>query len=199
MLTTDKKITTPAYWDKVYSGKNMNAKVDSSNTKRPDKAFDRFEIVVNQVLKTDARPGQILNVLDIGSGHAHICKRISAKFRPSLVVASDQTEEAKKVAKYEPYFIFSGYKIPYPDKFFDVVICTQAMEYMEIPDMFLLEASRVGRKFICTVPDGEMGSWSQLRIYNQSNLKEFLSVYGKIEHFESRPGLLLAKIKFHET
>ena len=196
MLTNDKTITTAAYWDRIYSGQNMNTKVDSSNTVRPEKPFDRFQIVVDKVLSTDAQPKNPIRVLDIGSGHAHICKRISAKFRPSLVIASDQTEEAKKVAGYEPYFVFSGYNIPYPDKSFDLVICTQAMEYMDDPDRFLNEVKRVSRKFLCTVPKGEMGSWSQLRIYTEANFTEFLSQFGTIESFEKHPGLMLGKIKF---
>jgi hypothetical protein len=35
MLTEDKNITTPQYWDTVYSGKRNDTKTDASNNVRP--------------------------------------------------------------------------------------------------------------------------------------------------------------------
>jgi SAM-dependent methyltransferase len=189
MLTDDKTITTPEYWNKVYNGGNLNAKVDSSNTKRDPQPFDRFDIVVKHA--------EGPKILDIGSGHAHICKRIKALNKGWEVIASDQSVEARKVANYTPYYIINGYAIPFPDKYFDTVITSQALEYFEDPDKYLNEVARVSRKFLCTVPDGIMSSWSQLREYTAENLKQWLSLYGDIEVFETYPSLLLAKIRFH--
>lgn len=189
MLTNDKKITKPEYWDAVYSGKNNDAKVDASNTKRPANAFDRFDIVVKHA--------EGPRVLDIGSGHAHACKRIKALHKGWEVIASDQASEASKVANFQPYMIFSGYAIPFPDKYFDTVITSQALEYFEDPDRYLNEVARVSKTFLCTVPDGNMDKWSQLRIYTAESLKQWLALYGEIEVFEQYPSLLLAKIRFH--
>src|ERR1044072_3125911 len=122
MLTKDKTITTRQYWNKIYSGNNNNAPVDASNTKRVS-TFDRFDIVVKHA--------QGPNVLGVGSGHAHIEKRIKALHKDWNVVASDQSEEAEKVANYEPYIITSAYNLPFLDKSFDTVIATQMLEYLE--------------------------------------------------------------------
>lgn len=187
MLSKDKRITTPEYWNKVYSGENMNATVDSSNTVRPVKTFDRFDIVVNHAAGK--------RILDIGSGHAHICKRIKHKLPESEVIASDQASSAKKVANYEPYLIFSGYKIPYTGKYFDLVICTQAMEYIEEQDQFMKEVSRVADNFICTVPLGNMEKWSQFYIYSEEGFCKWISKYGEITIVENYTDLLLVKIK----
>jgi ubiquinone/menaquinone biosynthesis C-methylase UbiE len=187
MLTTDKIITTSDYWDKIYSGNNNNAKVDASNTKRVS-TFDRFNIVVAHA--------EGPSILGVGSGHAHIEKRIKALHKDWHVVASDQSEEAMKVANYEPYIITSAYHLPCAEKEFDTIIATQMLEYLEFPDKFLTEAKRAAKNFLCTVPKGEMKSWSQLRIYDSNNLIEFLSQYGNIETFEVHESLLLAKIKF---
>jgi ubiquinone/menaquinone biosynthesis C-methylase UbiE len=190
MLTEDKTITQPDYWNKIYSGNNNDAKVDASNTKRVS-TFDRFDIVVRHV-----NPGR---TLDIGSGHAHICKRLHAKYPNETIIASDQSVEAKNISGYSPYLICSAYDVPIgTSKYFTTVICTQALEYMDDQHKFLTEAKRLAKYFICTVPDGEMDKWSQLRIYTEDNLKELLEQYGKIEVFEKHPGLLLAKIKFYE-
>lgn len=189
MLTDNKEISTPSYWDRVYSGQNNGAKVDASDTKRTI-TFDRFDIVVAHA--------EGKHILDIGSGHGHICKRIAKKLPQSEVIASDQAPEARKVANYEPYMIFSGYEIPFPVKYFDLVICSQAMEYIEDQEQFLTEVKRVSKKFICTVPKGEMKSWSQLRIYTPENLIEFLIRHGSIEIFEDHDSLMLAKIKFND-
>lgn len=196
MLTDDKKITTPQYWDAVYSGNNMNAKVDSSNTHRAtirdDKQLtkDRFQIV--------AIHAEGPRILDIASGHAHTCKRIMAMHPDWKVIASDQAPEAIKVARYEPYMIIDAYKIPFEDKYFNTLMCTQAMEYMDDQDRFILEAKRVASKLLITVPRGEMSAWSQLRIYTPENVRELLEKYGAIEVMETYDHMILAKIKFHD-
>lgn len=189
MLTTDKTITTPAFWDSVYNGERNGAKVDASDTKRTS-TFDRFQIVVNH-----AEGNKILGV---GSGHAHTEKRIKAKFPDALVIASDQSHEARHVANYSPYIICDAYDIPFLDKELDLVIATQCLEYMEFQDKFLKEAQRVSKKFICTIPLGSMKSWSQLFIYNEDDFCKWLENYGVIEVKENYGEILLVKINFNE-
>jgi ubiquinone/menaquinone biosynthesis C-methylase UbiE len=188
MLTQDKTITLPSYWDKVYNGGNMDAKVDSSNTTRPVRTFDRFDAVVKHV--------EGPKVLDIGSGHARICQRLKHKNPSWEVVASDQCVEAKKIAKYSPYLIFSAYKIPVYNVYFDTIIITQAMEYLEFPERFMNEAKRVAKKLVCTIPLGEMEKWSQLRIYDEENFIKWIGEWGTVEVNENYGELLLVKIKF---
>lgn len=191
MLTDDKKISTPEYWDNFYAGKN-DTPVDNSNTVRTI-TFDRFDWVVNQIV-----PGFDLAILDVGSGHARIPERIRARWPHMYVMASDQSEEARKISKYRPYITCTAYAVPFKDKFFDVVICTQAMEYMEDNDLFLREAKRVAKKVIITVPSNDMKKWSQLRIYTEASLKELVQQHGTIEHFEQHEDLFLVKVKFFE-
>lgn len=191
MITEDKSITTPEYWDKVYSGKNDNASVDASNTVRPPNPFDRFGWV--------AKHAEGPNVLDVGSGHAHICKRIKAANPEWAVYASDQAESAKKVARYHPYFIVSAYELHkiWDDKIFNTIICTQAMEYMQDQHQFIMEAQRMGEKLLITVPIGIMQKWSQLREYSEENVRKLLNQYGEIEVFERHDDLLMVKLKFN--
>lgn len=190
MLTNNLEITRPEYWEKIYSGKNDNAKVDASNTVRPKNPFDRFAWV--------AQHAEGPNVLGVASGHAHIEKRIMSAYPNWIVIASDQTAAARKAALFEPYMIFSAYQIPFPGKKFQTIICTQAMEYMDDQVRFLNEAKRVANKLLITVPIGEMAKWSQLRIYTEENVKELLAPYGTIEVFERHDDLLLVKLKFYD-
>lgn len=190
MLTNDKAISTPEYWDSLYKGERNNAKVDSSNGVRTS-TFDRFAIVVAQA------EGPL--ILDVGSGHARICQRLKAAHPDWMIVATDQSPMAKAIAKYEPYWITTGYDLPiWQGEKFDTVICTQAMEYMEDQDRFIQEAKRVGKKLLITVPRGEMSNWSQLRIYDEKNVRELLEKYGTIEVLEVYDHLILAKVKFHD-
>lgn len=190
MLTNDKTITEPEYWNKIYRGQNHNAKVDASNTKRPANSFDRFSWV--------AKYAEGPKVLGIASGHAHIEKRIKAAHPEWEVIASDQAEAAIKASKYSPYSTFSAYSIPYAEKSFDTIIIAQALEYMGDQEKVIEEVKRVGKHFILTVPLFEMQKWSQLRIYTEENVRELLQPYGIIEVFEREGGLLLVKLKFND-
>jgi hypothetical protein len=190
MLTNDKVITSPEYWNKIYQGKNDRAPVDASDTKRPANAFDRFSWVAGYA--------EGPNVIGIASGHAHIEKKIKARNPEWVVYASDQAESARGVARCEPYYIFSAYQIPFDFKIFQTLICCQAMEYMDDQVRFIREAKRVAEKLLITVPIGEMAKWSQLRVYTEENVRELLEPFGTIEVFEREADLLLVKLKFHD-
>lgn len=188
MLTNDTTICTAEYWRKVYQGESHGS-VDNSNTKRPKNYFDRFQWLADQV--------EGPNVLDIASGHAVTCKRIKAAHPDWYVVASDQTRAAMQAANYQPYIILDAYNLQvYGPKTFTTITISQALEYLEQPDRFMREVRRVAAYFVCTVPEGEMRLWSQLRIYTEDNFKEWLNQYGTILHFDKQPGLMLAKIQF---
>lgn len=188
MLTSDKTITEAAYWNKIYEGKNDNAKVDASNLIRPANTFDRFTWV--------AKHAEGPNVLEIAAGHAHISKRIKAVNPEWAVYASDQAESARKVAKYEPYYIFNAYKIPFPDKFFTTVIACQCLEYMDDLTKFFTEAKRVADYLLVSLPIGSMAKWSQLYEFTEDSVRELIIPYGKIEVWERQDDLLLFRLKF---
>lgn len=189
MIEKEKDISSPEYWASVYNGDRKDQKTDASNFKRPANSFDRFQWLADQV------EGPF--VLDIGSGHATTMKRLKAMHPSWNIVCSDQTEEARTAAKWEGvYSIFSAYKIPAYANPPDSITATQCLEYMEHPEKILEYCIDFGvRYFICTVPEGIMSKWSQLREYTEENFKEWISQYGEIVHFDKVPGLMLCKLK----
>lgn len=193
MLTNDKEITKPEYWNKIYEGRNDNAKVDASNTVRPANPFDRFTWV--------AKLAEGPYVLEVAAGHAHISKRIREAHPDWVVIASDQAASAKEIARFTPYEIFSAYEIPYRDKQFNTIIACQCLEYMEDLYKFFNEARRVADHLVFTVPLGEMAKWSQLYVFNVNNVTTLIfSFYGEtgsLMHWEKHEDLLLVKIKFN--
>lgn len=189
MLTDDKTITTPEYWDSLYQGKRNNAKVDSSNGVRKS-TFDRFTIVADLV--------EGPHVMEAAAGHARISAIVKAKHPDWSVVAVDQSRQAREVSTFRPYFIQTVYDLDVKDKLLDTLICTQALEYFEDLNRALSEFKRVSKRGIFTFPRGEMSSWSQLYIFSPASVMDLLAPYGHIEFFQSYDHLILAKIKFNE-
>lgn len=189
MIEKEKDISSPEYWKTIYNGERNNAKTDASNFKRPANAFDRFQWLADQV--------EGPRVIDIASGHATTMKRLRSMHPDWQILCTDQTSEAKKAANFLPYEIMSAYDlINYAPKSFDTVCVSQALEYFKDPGAFMFGAIQVANYFVCTVPDGIMSKWSQLREYNETDFKQWLSKYGEIVHFDKVPGLMLAKVKF---
>jgi hypothetical protein len=193
MLTEDKKITTPEYWAEIFTGKRDNAKVDASNFKRPANAFDWFQWLADQV------EGPV--VLDIASGHATTMKRLLAMHPDWDIICSDQTPEARDAARWEgQYHIFSAYEIPVFTRTPNTITVSQALEYMEYPGSILEYCMTQGVEFfVCTVPIGNMPTWSQLRIYTEESFREWIEQYGYVIHWDRVGDLLLCKIKINHS
>jgi ubiquinone/menaquinone biosynthesis C-methylase UbiE len=188
MLTTDKKIATAEYWDHIYSGQS-DSPIDSIKIKKVN-PFDRLGEVMKHIEED--------RILDVGSGHASLCKRIKDRWPEKHVMASDVSPVAMEKTSFRPYTICDSRCLPFTNKQFDLVVCTSAMECMVDDEAFILEAARVGKNFLCTVPNVEMSGWSQLRIYSEKSLRELFLPVGEFVQLISFPYLILAKVKFND-
>jgi ubiquinone/menaquinone biosynthesis C-methylase UbiE len=104
-----------------------------------------------------------------------------------------------KVTDFRPYKIINAYSIPVPFTKYDTIICTQALEYMDDIPKFLEQAKKVSHKLIVTAPPkGEMAKWSQLYIFDETNLKSILMQFGAIEVEDIKDDIMLYKLKFHD-
>ncbi len=77
------------------------------------------------------------------------------------------------------FLLFDGYKIPYPDNHFDLVICSHVMEHVEHERILLREIKRVSKNQIFEVP-------IDFSFYVDKKIKHFLA-YGHINIYT--PGL----------
>jgi ubiquinone/menaquinone biosynthesis C-methylase UbiE len=125
------------------------------------------------------------NVLEVGAGEGSILNWLSEwNFCPDLncVEISESGIElikSKNIRNLHDILLFDGYKIPYPDNHFDLVICSHVLEHVEHERVLLREIKRVSRYQIFEVP-------IDFSFYVDKKVKHFLS-YGHINIYT--PGL----------
>src|SRR5262249_21492500 len=96
------------------------------------------------------------SVLECGSGNGGVLQFLAEEFKS--VYALDLSETALRLLRDRniPNLVeacaFDGYRIPYPDKFFDVTVCLHVLEHVEHPRLLLRELGRVSRYQVLEVP-----------------------------------------------
>jgi len=118
------------------------------------------------------------NVLEVGAGEGSILSWLSKwKFSNDLncVEISESGIEmikSKNIENLKDILLFDGYKIPYADDHFDLVICSHVLEHVEHERVLLREIKRVSKYQIFEVP-------IDFSFYVDKKLKHFLA-YGHI-------------------
>ena len=110
----------------------------------PNFAFRYIEQKRIKKLIELANIGDSDNVLEVGCGAGHILEKISKGKLFGIDISEIQMPRAKKrlgdrvELKKAP-----GESIPYPDKFFDKILCSEVIEHVLDPREVLMEISRV--------------------------------------------------------
>ncbi|TDE17243.1 class I SAM-dependent methyltransferase [Dyadobacter psychrotolerans] len=118
------------------------------------------------------------NVLEVGAGEGSILNWLSKwNFSTDLncVEISESGIElikSKNIANLKDILLFDGYRIPYADDHFDLVICSHVLEHVEHERILLREIKRVSKHQIFEVP-------IDFSFYVDKKLKHFLG-YGHI-------------------
>ncbi|MCE6992768.1 class I SAM-dependent methyltransferase [Dyadobacter sp. CY323] len=152
-----------------YSSQYDDASVAWRNTGAKYKAVNIVELAKNISFK---------NVLEVGAGEGSILKWLSEwGFCPDLncVEISESGIDlikSKNIKSLHDILLFDGYKIPYSDNHFDLVICSHVLEHVEHERLLLREIKRVSKHQIFEVP-------IDFSFYVDKKLKHFLS-YGHI-------------------
>lgn len=99
-----------------------------------------------------------LKLLDAGCGEGFISDLLYHEVDNIEITGLEFTEEALEIAKSmnNGVHFMQGdiYNMPFADKYFDVVLCTEVLEHLENPDAALKEISRVARNAVLlTVPN----------------------------------------------
>jgi len=100
---------------------------------------------INKAIEIGAGDGSILQFIDKSD-------RIENLF--ALEISSSGIEKIKerKIGKLQEVKIFDGYTIPYPDKRFDLAICSHVIEHVEHPRILLREIRRISKEQVFEVP-----------------------------------------------
>lgn len=98
------------------------------------------------------------NVVEVGCGSGDILQYLSSKDFCSEMYALEISKsglkqvQEKNIAQLKEALLFDGYKIPYPDNYFDLAICSHVLEHVEHERYFLRELKRISKFQIIEVP-----------------------------------------------
>lgn len=99
-----------------------------------------------------------IRVLEVGAGDGSILKHLGNWNFAAELYAVEISETAleklknKNIINLKEAKLFDGYKIPYPDKYFDLVILSHVLEHVEFERLILREIKRVGKYVVIEVP-----------------------------------------------
>ncbi|MBY5399339.1 class I SAM-dependent methyltransferase [Rhizobium leguminosarum] len=104
-------------------------------------------------------PGRTFDkVIDIGAGEGAVLSELSAAGIAKSLAAVEISKsgidaiKARKLPALSSVEQFDGYKIPHPNKAFDLSLAIHVLEHVEHERMFLYEAKRVSEKLYIEVP-----------------------------------------------
>lgn len=101
-----------------------------------------------KLLPTDLPAGrQALKILDVGCSSAVLTAQIAKTLPKSKVTGLDSYKKAIEFARKKyphiNFIIADAHKLPFGDKSFDLVICTETLEHVIDPKKALMEMKRV--------------------------------------------------------
>lgn len=108
-------------------------------------------------------------VLEVGCGDGAVLDGLSASWRGAGLYGLDVSHTGLEAARARqiPGLVelrhFDGYAIPFPDKYFDVVLLPLVLEYVDEPRRLLRECARVGRLV-----------YVQVQLYDVASRRDFV-------------------------
>jgi ubiquinone/menaquinone biosynthesis C-methylase UbiE len=144
MITTDTELKIK--YDNYYSQSEGDWRMEGAKKKSENifKVLDKKK-TYNKVVEVGAGEGSILYFLN-ESG------LIENLYALEISTSGIEKINERKISKLEEVKIFDGYSIPYPDKHFDLAICTHVIEHVEHPRILLREIKRISKEQVFEVP-----------------------------------------------
>ncbi|MGI6338656.1 MAG: class I SAM-dependent methyltransferase [Bacteroidales bacterium] len=172
----------------------MNPKVKQIQSKHAKYKTNNFisnYLVRNFFKKINRLVGEIefSSVLDIGCGEGmlflNIAKYINNKKCCAIDFDIDEIKDAFKNLPFCEVKFGTVYQIPYENREFELVTCTEVLEHLKEPAKALEEICRVTNKYVLlSVPREPL--WRLLNIARLSYLKEFGNTPGHVNHWSCR-------------
>lgn len=171
--------------------RNLYSNYYSSNnfTKREITASQTMNHIKN--INKEIRPKR---VLDVGAGEGSLLEQMTKHDFADELYAVEISEsgikaiKGKNITNLIEVLSFDGYKIPYPDKYFDLATCIHVLEHVEHERQFLAELKRVSHSCIIEVPLEhtikiskaiEIGNiYGHINFYTPETFKNLLSTSG---------------------
>lgn len=97
-------------------------------------------------------------LIDVGAGEGSVLLEVSRRTIARELYALEISESgveairSKQIPRLSSAQLFDGYRIPFPDKFFDLAIAIHVLEHVEHERLFLREMRRVSRRAYIEVP-----------------------------------------------
>lgn len=115
-----------------------------------------LETMVGQI-NASSPAGSAVRILDAGCGEGFVTGMLKAEFKDAEIVGLEYSAEAIEMAESgNPGIHFVRGDIthmPFGDRSFDIVLCTEVLEHLAHPEVALKEIARVARQAILlTVP-----------------------------------------------
>ncbi len=103
-------------------------------------------------------PDKISNILDIGCGEGFLVSHLPKNIKYTGIDHNPESIEIAKSAAYQQretnFLVGNVYKLPFPDKQFDLITCLEVLEHLEAPEKALAEIKRMAKKYvILSVPN----------------------------------------------
>ncbi len=133
-------------------------------------------------------------ILDVGAGDGSVLSVLRKKNFAEEFYAVEISESAlgrlklKNIPKLVEARRFDGYKIPFPDKHFDVAVLSHVLEHVEHERILIREIKRIAKNLIVEVPrDYMLGvdrrvehflSYGHINMYTPTLLRFFLQTEG---------------------
>lgn len=113
---------------------------------------------VAELCRNAATSGKKVSILDAGCGEGFVSDLLYRNIDNICVTGLEYTEEALAIASQinnDIHFMKGDiYQMPFGERSFDIVLCTEVLEHLENPEMALRELARVARYAVfLTVPN----------------------------------------------
>ena len=126
---------------------NYNKHICSKGIRK--KLIERFNQEFVNIIGCMMQQNDMHKLLDLGCGEGFMLKHISDKFPHITLTGCDICEKAISMAQTQvpsaDFLVCDGYSLPFPDKCFDIVVCSEVLEHVQEPSRIVAEISRVIR------------------------------------------------------
>lgn len=99
------------------------------------------------------------SLIEVGAGDGNLLKQLDKDLDTSKELYALEISESgiskinqKKIPALKEARLFDGYKIPYPDKYFDIAVCSHVIEHVEHPRILLREIRRISKAQVFEIP-----------------------------------------------